>query len=90
MIAPYALINGGRGMARMAEKTGGDTINADKSGSAFTEAMHRRRSRYSLYYPTPEGKPGSYRSIRVELAPEAQQRYPGALVHARRGYRLER
>jgi hypothetical protein len=26
VIAPYALINGGRGMARMAEKTGGDTI----------------------------------------------------------------
>ncbi len=90
VIAPYALINAGRGMGGIAAKTGGATIDAEKTGSAFTQAMHRIRSRYSIYYAAPEAIPGSYRSIRVELAPEAQGRYPGARVYARRGYRLER
>jgi hypothetical protein len=90
ILAPYALINGGRGMDQIATKTGGDTIRANKTGSAFPEAMHRLRSRYSLYYPTPDGALGSYRSIRVELTSEAQRLHPGARVYARRGYKLER
>ena len=90
VLAPYMLINGGRGMNQIADKTGGDTVRADKTGSVFPEVMHRLRSRYSLYYPTPEGAPGSYRSIRVELTPEAQRLHPGARVFARRGYKLER
>jgi len=52
------------------------------------EMMRRIRSRYSLYYPMPEGKPGSWRSIRAELTHDAQERFPGARVFARRGYRL--
>ncbi len=90
VIAPYALIRGGKGMDHIAERTGGYTIQSDKSGSAFSEAMHHLRSRYSLYYPAPQGSPGSYRSIRVELTPESQRTHPGARVYARRGYRLER
>ena len=29
--------------------------------------MRRIRTRYSIYYPLPESKPGAHRSIRVEL-----------------------
>lgn len=90
VLAPYVLVNGPRGMDQIATKTGGDTIHSDKTASAFPEAMHRLRSRYSLYYLAPEGTPGSYRTIRVELTPDAQSRYPGSRVYARRGYRLER
>jgi hypothetical protein len=57
-------------------------------GSAFPEVMHRIRSRYSLYYPLPKGDLDSLRTIRVELSADAQQRFPGAHVTTRRGYRL--
>ncbi len=36
------------------------------------EMMRRIRSRYSIYYPMPEGKP-------AELTPDAQERFPGAV-----------
>jgi VWFA-related protein len=80
----------GGGMEHIAEKTGGDAIRCDDPASAFSEMMHRIRIRYSLYYPMPEGKVGSFRSIRVELSPDAQTRFPDARVYARRGYRLTR
>jgi len=74
------------GMKGIAEKTGGDSITANEPGSAFQEAMHRIRSRYSLYYAQPAGKPGVMRSIQVELTPAASKRYPKARVRARTGY----
>jgi VWFA-related protein len=87
VVAPYVL-GRVRGMDRIAEQTGGDTIRLDDPGSAFPEIMRRIRCRYSLYYPTPEGRPGSFRKIRVELARGTQARFPEARVHARRGYKL--
>lgn len=89
VIAPYALAMVG-GVDHIVEQTGGDKIRSDDPGSAFPEMMRRIRSRYSLYYPTPEGKPDSFRSIRVELSPDTQTRFPEARVYARRGYRLTR
>ncbi|HZU28702.1 MAG TPA: VWA domain-containing protein, partial [Bryobacteraceae bacterium] len=89
VLAPYALIRAGKGIGHMTDKTGGDTIHVEEPGTAFAEMMRRIRSRYSLYYATPEGKPGSFRSIRVQLAPEPQKLYPGARILARRGYRLQ-
>jgi len=80
----------GGGMEHIAEKTGEDAIRCDDPAAAFSEMMHRIRIRYSLYYPMPEGKVGSFRSIRVELSPDAQTRFPEARVYARRGYRLTR
>lgn len=74
------------GVKGVTEKTGGDFIRADDPGTAFQEAMHRIRSRYSLYYPLPEAKPGSRRSIRVELTDEAARQHPKARVRARTGY----
>lgn len=74
------------GMKGIAEKTGGDAITANEPGSAFQEAMHRIRSRYSLYYAQPPSKAGAMHSIQVELTPEAAKRYPKARVRARTGY----
>jgi VWFA-related protein len=74
------------GMKGIATKTGGDSIDGDDPGSAFQEAMHRIRARYSLYYAQPAGKPGSNRTIRVELSHEAAARYPKARIRARTGY----
>jgi VWFA-related protein len=83
--APY-LIPLVAGMKGIAEKTGGDTISASDPAAAFQESMHRIRSRYSLYYAQPEGKPGSVRSVRVELAGDAARQHPKARVRARTGY----
>jgi len=74
------------GMKGIAQKTGGDTISADDAATAFPQAMRRIRTRYSLYYPLPPSKPGTSRSIRVELSPEAAGRLPKARVRARLGY----
>jgi len=74
------------GMKGIAEKTGGDAISAEDAGAAFQESMRRIRTRYSLYYEQPAAKPGSTRSIRVELAGELSRQHPKARVRARRGY----
>ena len=74
------------GMKGIAEKTGGDAITAKDPATAFQESMRRIRSRYSLYYAQPEGKPGTMRSIHVELAGDAAKQHPKARVRARTGY----
>ncbi|HUI56523.1 MAG TPA: VWA domain-containing protein [Bryobacteraceae bacterium] len=74
------------GMKGIAQKTGGDAITANEPGTAFRDAMRRIRTRYSLYYALPAGKPGTLRTIRVELSPEAAKRFPKARVRARTGY----
>jgi hypothetical protein len=78
------------GMKGIAEKTGGDAINAGDPETAFQEAIRRIRNRYSLYYALPEAKPGTARSIRVELAGDALKRFPKAQVRARTGYIVPR
>jgi hypothetical protein len=74
------------GMKGIAAKTGGDTVRASDPGTAFQEAMRRIRTRYSLYYPMPQGKPGAKRLIRVELTAEAAKRYPKTKLRSRTGY----
>ncbi|HTS48331.1 MAG TPA: VWA domain-containing protein [Bryobacteraceae bacterium] len=82
------------GMESVAEKTGGDTIKtdapgkADDPGQAFHEMMHRIRLRYSLYYAIPAAKPGEERQVKIELTPDALQRFPKARVRARKGYQV--
>ncbi len=73
------------GMEGIAARTGGDTVHADNA-NAFREAMRRIRTRYSLFYPLPPGKPKEKRKIRVELSPDAAKRFPGARIKARSGY----
>ena len=74
------------GMAGVAEKTGGDTLKADDTDDALRDSMRRIRSRYSLYYAMPPGNPGEHRQLKVELSPDALNRYPAAKVRARKGY----
>ena len=74
------------GMKGIALKTGGDAIRADDPGSAFQDAMRRIRSRYGLYYALPRAKPGTTRTVHVELASEAAKRFPKSRVRARTGY----
>jgi hypothetical protein len=74
------------GIEAVAEKTGGDAVRASDPGGGFQEMVHRIRSRYSLYYSLPDAKPGTPRSIRVELTGEAAKQNPKARVRARTGY----
>jgi hypothetical protein len=74
------------GMKGIAEKTGGDSLTANEPSTAFEEAMRRIRTRYSLYYAVPAAKPGTTRTIRVELTPATAQRSAKARVRARSGY----
>lgn len=74
----------------LAEKSGGDTVKSGDPGAAFIAMIQRIRSRYSLYYLTPEGQPGTFHSIRVELGPEARAQNPSAKLSARRSYQLSR
>ena len=76
------------GIDAIAQKTGGEALHSADPGSELTQMMHRIRNRYSLYYPMPEGAPGSVRSIRVELTAEAQGQVRGAPVLARKAYTL--
>ncbi len=85
VMAPQTLLMQA-GMKGIAEKTGGDAIRSDDPGPAFVDMMHRIRTRYSLYYAAPAGKPGQLRTIRVELTADAQKRFPKARVRARHGY----
>lgn len=87
VVAPYALAKVG-GIDPIAQKTGGDVVQSEDPGLRFPEMMRRIRARYSLYYPLPEAKLESVRSIRVELSPAAQGRFPDARVYARSGYIL--
>jgi len=50
--------------------------------------MHRIRLRYSLYYSMPAAKPGEERQVKIELTPDALQRFPKARVRARKGYQV--
>jgi VWFA-related protein len=69
-----------------AEKTGGETVNADDPGHTFREMIRRMRKRYSLFYDMPAAKKGSERKVVVELSEAAKTRYPNGVVLARKGY----
>ena len=73
-------------MLGAAQKTGGETVNADDPGHTFREMLRRMRKRYSIYYAMPADKPGAARQVTVGLAAGAKGRYPGAEVLARKGY----
>jgi VWFA-related protein len=72
----------------LAEKSGGDVVRSKDPGPSFVALIERIRSRYSLYYATPQGQPGTFHSIRVELASEARSKFPNAKISTRQSYRL--
>jgi hypothetical protein len=77
---------GGEDMLGAAEKTGGETVNANDPTNVFREMLRRIRRRYSLYYEMPAAKAGATRRVTVELSAAAKARYPKAEVLARKGY----
>ena len=79
---------GAENMLGAAAKTGGEAVDADDPGHTFREMLRRIRRRYSIYYATPAGKPGSSRSVAVDLSPQGRSRYPDAQVLARKGYAI--
>jgi hypothetical protein len=73
---------------RYAHETGGETATGEQPSRALRRIIEQATTRYSLQYPSPSGEPGTFRSVRVELSPKAQSRYPGAVVKARSGYEV--
>jgi VWFA-related protein len=69
-----------------ARQTGGEAMNSTDVASAFKRIVERIRTRYTLEYSPPAGDAGSFRRIRVDLSPDARQRYPDAVIQARTGY----
>ncbi|WP_321478110.1 hypothetical protein [uncultured Paludibaculum sp.] len=63
----------------------GDTLSAAQPGG-LRLVLERSRLRYTLYYPQPPAPSGTFRRIRVELAPAVRLAHPGARVRARTGY----
>ena len=74
---------------KIAEETGGEAVKANKASEAFTEMIERIRTRYSLQYRTPENAKPGFHAVRVQLTPEAQRRYPYAIIRARKGYTIK-
>jgi VWFA-related protein len=71
----------------ISEKTGGEAVEGlGKVSEMFQRMIERIRSRYFIQYPAPPAEPGTFRHIRVELAPQAKRKYPDATVRAREGY----
>ena len=53
--------------------------------SALETTLARIRQRYALFFNLPDGvKPAQERSLEVDLAPAARERYPDAQVRYRR------
>ena len=71
----------------IAEETGGEAVKANRADASFRDMIESIRTRYSIQYAAPEAATaGSFRHIRVELAPDARRRYPNAWIRARTGY----
>ena len=72
---------------KVAESTGGMTIKADDAGKAFDDMIARIRDRYMIGYSLPAGAvTGKFRTVSIDLTPEARRRYPNAVILARSGY----
>lgn len=90
LIIPTPMSQRGReseeNMLGVANKTGGETVDADDPGHTFREMVRSIRRRYSLYYAMPSGKAGAARKVELSLSPQGRSRYPEAHVLARKGY----
>lgn len=71
---------------KLARESGGEVVEAGKSGAMLREVIERIRTRYSLHYRAPEDTRPGFRRIEVRLAPAARARLKKAEVRARTGY----
>lgn len=68
-------------------RTGGEMAKTNDAGKAFGEALHRLRTRYSIYFAPPvAGKAEQEHRLKLTLSPAAAKAHPDAKVHARAGY----
>ena len=69
LIIPTPMSQRGReseeNMLGIANKTGGETADADDPGHTFREMLRSIRRRYSLYYAMPAGKAGAARKVEL-------------------------
>lgn len=72
----------------LAQETGGEVLKVNKAGKALQDVMERLRTRYSLHYRPPDGPPGSFRRVTIDLTPDARRNRRRAQVRARTGYYL--
>jgi VWFA-related protein len=73
----------------LAGETGGEAVKADRADATFRWMMESIRSRYSLQYRVPDAAAGSFRRIKVDLSPNARERFPHAILRARSGYKVK-
>ncbi|MEP7363208.1 MAG: VWA domain-containing protein [Acidobacteriota bacterium] len=71
---------------KLARESGGEVIEAGKSGEGLREMIERIRTRYSLHYRAPDATTPGFHKIEVRLAPAARARFKKAEVRARAGY----
>ena len=73
---------------RFVKSTGGESIIVRSADIPLAEMFRHLRERYGIIYRAPTGEPGSIRTIRVELTPEAKSKLRDVKIHARAGYRV--
>lgn len=89
--AGYAMFGPGPGpgqLAKLAEETGGTSINAGSHlAEAFQQIQAALRSQYTLGYRSDNpARDGRFRAVKIELTPEAEKAHAGAKVRTRTGY----
>ncbi|HEY7855368.1 MAG TPA: VWA domain-containing protein [Terriglobales bacterium] len=75
-------------LAKIAEETGGRSINAGRNiAQAFDRIQQELRSQYTLAYrSTNTDRNGKFRAVKITLANATAKANDGAKVHARTGY----
>lgn len=79
-------LSGPPDLHRFAADTGGQIVTSEAPVDALGPVLKDVTTRYSLTYTAPTAIDGSFRKIRVELAPAAKAKHPGARITARSGY----
>ena len=71
---------------RFVLETGGHIVKGTPPANALQPVLKGLTTRYNFQYKAPSAEDGAFRHIRVELAPQAAAKYPGAKIKARSGY----
>jgi VWFA-related protein len=73
-------------LRRIAAQTGGIVAPGAQVERDLPQILERSRTRYSLFYRKPEGGKSGFRTVRVDLSPEAREGHPTARLSTRKGY----
>lgn len=86
LTAPHVELLMQQGIGGAVARTGGIMLSGRDATGSLPELIRRIRARPTLFYVMPPGAEGKYRSIRLELTPEARRKNPKPRIYARRGY----